>query len=225
MIKLETHLHCKGGSGCSDVTYEQILEEYAFKGYKALTLTNHLSEFCFKDYPGENKKEKLSFYFSLVDGFTKKANEIGIKVFWGSEVRAVRLDGLYSEFMVYPKDRKIFYDNELLFYLTQEEMFKFCDKNEIFMYQTHPFREGVAVGNPLYVHGIEGFNGHYHHVNNNDKAMELADKFNLKIMSGSDYHHYNQPILGGIYISENIDTNEDLVNYLFNNQPKLILEG
>ncbi len=222
MIKLETHLHSLGGSGCAHVNNDQILEEYSRLGYKAITLTNHYCEVCYREYPGETHKEKMDFYFSLVDSLTEKAKAYNIKVFWGAETRAVRSDWLYSEFMIYGLNRKFLYDNKPLFTLTQEEMFKVCDKNGFFLYQTHPFRNGVALGDPTFLHGVEGYNGHIHHVNNNEKAMELAEKYNLKIMSGSDHHDYNQPINAGIYIPENIETNEQLVEYIFNNQPKLI---
>lgn len=222
MIKLETHVHSLGGSHCAHVNDDQILEEYSKLNYNAIVLTNHYCEVCYNEYSGTTHKEKLDHYFSLIDSLTLKAEKLGIKIFWGAETRAVRSDWLYSEYMIYGLNRKFLYDNKPLFTLTQEEMFKVCDKNGFFMYQTHPFRNGVTVGEPQYLHGVEGYNGHFNHENNNDKAMEFAEKYNLKVMSGSDYHEYHQPIRGGIYIPENISTNEQLCEFLFNNQPQLI---
>ena len=41
-------------------------------------------------------------------------------------------------------------------------------------------------------------------------------------MSGTDYHDAGQPITGGIIIPENIDSNEKLVEFLFNEKYELI---
>ena len=75
MIKLETHVHSLGGSGCAHVTNEEILEEYSALGYKAIVLTNHYCEGCYNSYVGNTHKEKLNFYFSLIDSLQEKAKK------------------------------------------------------------------------------------------------------------------------------------------------------
>lgn len=88
------------------------------------------------------------------------------------------------------------------------------------MYQTHPFRDGVVCGNSEFMHGAESFNGHYHHSNNNEQASLFCEKNGLVKMSGSDIHHLNQPVTGGIYISEIINDNFALTNYIRNEKIK-----
>jgi len=223
MIKIETHCHSKGGSHCAHVTPEELVKEYIDAGYGGAVLTNHYCRVCYEDeYPGQTHAEKLDHYFSLFDKLKEVGDKHGFKVFLGAEVCAVRADGLYSEFMLYGFDRSLLYDNPPLFHLTQKEMFEFAEKHGLFMYQTHPFREGVAFGDPRYIHGAESFNGQIYHINNNGSAEEFCKKYKLKMMSGSDYHDAGQPITGGIYIPENINTEKELVDYLFGHQPKLI---
>jgi hypothetical protein len=43
-------------------------------------------------------------------------------------------------------------------------------------------------------------------------------------LSGTDYHHPDQPVTAGIYIREDIFDNKDLVKYLFENKFELIKE-
>ncbi len=223
MIKLETHCHSLGGSGCADTAPEVIAEEYFKAGYGGIVLTNHYAGGPFESYPGENKKQKLDFYFSLVQKFRDCCAKYGIKVFYGAETRAVRKTG-YSEYMLFGFEEKFLYDNKPLFEYTQEEMFRIADKNGVFMYQTHPFREGVNVGDPNYLHGVETFNGHFHHVNNNHLALELCEKHGLIKTSGTDYHHFGQPITAGLYVPENINTNSALADYIVSGKAQMIME-
>lgn len=122
-----------------------------------------------------------------------------------------------QEYMIYGVTEKDMTDNKPLFYYSQEELFRFADKKGYFMYQVHPFRDGIKCGDPRFLHGAEKFNGHFHHYNHNDLAEEFCRKNDLIGMSGTDYHHERQPITSGIYIPETIDTNEQLVEYIFKN--------
>ncbi|MBR2384701.1 MAG: hypothetical protein IKA99_03720, partial [Clostridia bacterium] len=51
---------------------------------------------------------------------------------------------------------------------------------------------------------------------------QFCERNNLISMSGTDYHDAGQPITGGIIIPENIDSNEKLVEFLFNEKYELI---
>ena len=99
------------------------------------------------------------------------------------------------------------------------------EKNNLFMVQAHPFRKYITLGNPLYMHGVEVFNGNKRHNSHNAKALNFAKKNNLLQFSGSDFHENEDLGLGGIIIPDTIDTNSDLINYIKNNQPQLIKKG
>lgn len=219
MIKLETHSHIFGGSHCAKADDDTFIKNYLSAGYEAVVITNHFVLKAFEKYNGETDKEKIDFYFSLYDNMKEKLNKVGIKAFIGSEISC----STGEEYMLYGFDRSLFYDNKLLFTLSQKELFRLAEKNNCFMYQTHPFRDRVKVlGNPNFMHGAESFNGHFHHVNNNEQADRFCEENNLIKMSGSDYHYADQPIYGGIYVPENIDTETQLVEYIFKNDFKLI---
>ena len=219
MIKIETHSHTFGGSKCAKADDETFIKAFLDAGYKGVVITNHFHPKYFETYQGDTDKEKIDYYFSLFDSMKEKLNKVGIKAFLGAEITCCTSD----EYMLYGFDRSLFYDNKLLFTLTQKELFELAEKNNCFMYQTHPFRDRVKVlGDPKYMHGAESFNGHFHHVNLNEKANKFCEDNNLIKMSGTDYHDPGQPIYGGIYIPENIDTETQLVEFLFKNDFKLI---
>ncbi len=213
MIKIELHCHTLFGSVCAYADAETIVERYTEQGYNGVVITNHFCESYFNDYKGETRKEKLDFYFSLFDEVKELGEKRGFRVFLGSEIKVEN----QNDYLLFGFDRSFFYDNKPLYYYTQEEMFKLADKNGLFFAQAHPFRNNVrAVGNPKFMHGIEEFNGHYHHQNNNDKAKEFCEKNNLIGLSGTDFHRPNQPITAGIFIPDNVKNEKQLVECLFN---------
>ena len=90
------------------------------------------------------------------------------------------------------------------------------------MYQTHPFRDGVTVGNPEFMHGAEAFNGHFHHENHNEQAKEFCRVNGLLPLSGTDYHHDPQPVTAGIYAPDDIQDEKQLVQCIFEKNYTLV---
>lgn len=212
MKKIEMHTHSKGGSGCASVTPEVLVKTYKDQGYDGIVLTNHMCESEYNKYPGETKKEKLDYYFSLYDDVKIEGEKIGLKVFLGMEIRAKQ--DTFIEFMIYGFSRDFIYNAPLLFTLTQKELYDLCEENGVLMYQTHPFRRGVALGDPKYMHGAEYFNGHVNHVNNNDLAKEFCDKFGLIKTCGTDFHDQGQPVTSYALIDDDINTDIELKEYI-----------
>lgn len=223
MKKFELHCHSSGPSICADVLDEQLVLEYKNAGYDGIVLTNHIN-WSFNNYEGKTHKEKTDYYFSAVDRIKELGKKNGISVLFGAEVVAVTDDGMHQEFLLYGFDRQFLYDNSLVNNYDQKGLFELAKKHNLFMSQTHPFREGEKLGNPLYMHGAEAFNGHYHHDNFNEKAMEFCKQNNLKMLSGTDYHHSGQPILGGAYLPDDITTERALADYLLSCQPDIIVQ-
>lgn len=223
MIKIETHCHLKGGSECAHSPVDVGIDAYKKAGYDGIVLTNHIHPVPYlNDYPGTTHKEKMDFWFSLADQFIALMEDRGLRPFIGAEVCVFRPDGKFTECMIYGFDRKFLYDNKPLFYYTQEELFRLADKNKIFMYQTHPFRQFVTTGDAKFMHGAESFNGHIGHENNNALSKKFCLENGLRRMSGTDYHDEGQTIIGGMYIPKEIKDEKALAEYLFNNQPKII---
>lgn len=220
MIKLETHCHTFGTSSCADTENKTIINKYLKAGYKGIIATNHFSPDTYDSYmKGETHREKIDCFFSAYEEFKSECEKVGIRVFFGAEIRVKddRVKGYGTEYTVIGFDRKVFYDNAPLFALSQEELFNLAKSEGAFMYQTHPFRTNVLAGNPKYLHGAEAFNGHYHHANNNDLARVFYRENNLIGMSGTDFHHKDQPITAGMYLPEEITDEKKLVDYIFAN--------
>ncbi len=222
-MKLETHCHLIGTSVCADCSFDVMIKAYKDKGYDGIVVTNHIHRGYFSSYPGETPKEKVDYFFSVYDKFNRECSSQGIKVFLGGEVLVTCPEG-HAEYIIYGFDKKFIYDHPNLFDLTQEELFKLCDKNGIFMFKAHPFRTKEVHGDPKYMHGAESFNGHYHHANNNDLAKEFCENNSLIKLSGTDFHHPDQPITAGIITKREVKDEQDLIRILRSGEYELIIE-
>ena len=227
MIKLETHCHSLGGSGCATADDNTLIEKYVSAGYGGIVITNHFSRDNYDYLKGDTHAEKVRFYYSLIDTLRERLKPYGVKVFCGAEIRIVPENGSVhgEEFMVYGITERDMTDSKPFFTYTQEELFRFAEKKGLFMYQTHPFRDGVLCGNPRFMHGAERFNGHFHHYNHNAKAEEFCDKYGLIGMSGTDFHNEEQPLTAGIYIPDGICTDQGLIEYIFNKDFKVYADA
>ena len=223
MKKIEMHCHSMGGSSCGTSTFEEIVSAYKEKGFDGVVLTNHYAQYISEwgGYAGKPDNEKVDFFFSLYDGFKAVCEKNGMMAFFGMEVRIVSTG---TEYSLLGFDRQFFYDNPRLFELTQKELFDLCEENGVFMYQTHPFREGVQAGDPRYMHGAEYFNGHFHHQNNNDLAKKFVEENNLAKVVGTDYHHADQPIPTATLIPDDVTDNKSLAECIRSGKCQLVYD-
>ncbi|MBE7087131.1 MAG: hypothetical protein E7369_02375 [Clostridiales bacterium] len=221
MKKIETHTHCLGGSCCAIAPIKNLIDDYVTAGYDGVVLTNHLSQFEYNNYPGETHAEKIEYYYSLYTEGLEYAKQKGINLMFGSEVRVFDPYG-FGEYMVYGVTKQLLMESKPLFEMTQQELFDFSCKHGLFMFQTHPYRTNVKLGDPKYLHGAEAFNGHFHHQNNNVLAKEFCDGNSLIKTSGSDYHGVGQPILGGLIVPDEVEDMQGLIKTLFLGKARII---
>ncbi len=220
MIKIETHAHT-GGSWCALCGLEEIFKHYKSFGYGGIVVTNHYSYAEYKSHECESYRDYAKYFFSLIESAIEIGKKYDMKVFYGAEVK---LNSDKTEYMLYGFDKNFLLDNANLWEFTQEQLFKIANANGLFMYQSHPFRQGVKAGNPKFMHGAESFNGHFHHVNNNVPAKAFCEENSLIEMSGTDFHDPGQPVTAGIFIPEDINDNAELVKYIMKGKVKLVEE-
>ncbi len=222
-MRIEMHAHCSGASYCADVTDQQFIADMNKNGIQAFLLVNHVHR-GFDKYPGNTYKEKVDYYLSRFDDLDTLAKQNGMKAFLGAEVVTLTEDGKHQEFIIVGFDRVFLYKHDLVNKVNQEQLFEIANKNGLFMYQAHPFRTGEKTGNPNFMHGAEGLNGHFHHDNNNEKALKFCEKNSLKIIVGNDYHHHNQPLVGWLVLPDDISNERQLARYLLKNQPQICFD-
>ncbi len=214
MMKVELHCHTDGSS-CADYTIEGIINDYLKAGYGGIVATNHYANLEYVRQGFSCPQDYAKAFLSWIEDAERVGKEKNIKIFYGMEVR---LTYNHTEFMLYGFEKNFVLENPEIYNLTQEQLFELANKHNIFMYQTHPFRDGVVVGNPKYMHGAEYFNGHYHHNNNNSLAKEFCEKNNLIKVVGTDFHHDDQPITTAVLVPDDIKDSIELTKYIRTNK-------
>lgn len=218
MKKIELHVHSLGGSYCAKANAKEIAVRFSSQGYDGIMLTNHYSKKAFSDYPTQDFKERIDFFFSLYEQVKSECKNYGLKVFLGVEISSAP-DG--TEYILVGFDRSFLYENKNLYDLTQKQLFLLAEKYNLFMYQPHPARQGVKFGDPAFLHGAECFNSHWHHNNYNMLAEKFCKENNLIKVTGNDFHGPDQHIIGNVFIPDYVDDEKALAKYLKSGKCKI----
>lgn len=145
----------------------------------------------------------------------EEGNKIGLNVLLGMELR---FNDDPNDYLVFGIDESFLKENAELYNLTLGQFKKLAASNNLLIYQAHPFRPFMIPGDPELLDGIEVFNGNLRHDSKDAKAMEYALKNNLKLISGSDFHEYEDLARGGIVASELVNSSKDFVRMLKENK-------
>ncbi len=222
-IKIDTHCHTYPTSVCSKLSPEQLVNAYVEMGFGAIMLTNHYKKGHI-DRIYNDKKSIIEFYLDDYQKVTNAAKHTGLKVFLGAEVQFVSEefyvdeDGVKypanGEMLLFGVSEDFLFKTYNLSDLTQKELFDVCTRNNILMFQSHPYRsEHHCIPlNPKYMHGVEVFNPHF--ISRVESCLDFAKSNDLLMCAGSDAHGDVEFGNGGMYIPKDISNQFELRDYL-----------
>ncbi|MGI6279829.1 MAG: PHP-associated domain-containing protein [Acutalibacteraceae bacterium] len=219
MFKTEPHLHTLEGSNCALIRAVEMIRLYHKAGYKTVFITDHLNDVnidIYGDIPWEMKTTAFlsGYYKSKQEGQRLKMN-----VLPAAEISCVDnpnhylLYGISKEFLdEYPNIHK----------KTIAEIREIARKNNIFMVQAHPFRDGKCYPTPEYVDAFEIYNENPRHDNFTKKAEEFAKNSNIYITCGSDAHRLEDIGVGGVESEQEIKTVQQYINLIKSGKGRII---
>ncbi|MGI6172749.1 MAG: PHP-associated domain-containing protein [Christensenellales bacterium] len=199
MIRIETHAHTSEVGPCGRMPAKELVARFADASYAALVVTDHLSEHWNAHL---SLTERADEYLSGYRAAREEGEKRGVRVLLGAELRLSFLG-----------------DEDFLAYGLSEEQIpslmekldrcpSICALHEVvngmggLLYQAHPFRVGLTAQNPLWLDGIEVYNGNPRHDSRNGDALAYATRHRLSMLSGSDAHQVPDVARGGIALSE-----------------------
>jgi len=184
--RYEMHLHTKEFGWCAHVWAKDIVDTYVREGYDGICVTNHYFSEGMDSLPGVTWEEKVESWLDGYKAATKQAEKYpGFDVILGVEIR---IDEGYEDFLIYGVTRDLLVSNPQIFHYKLKELFDFCDRNNLLLYQAHPFRKWLNLRDTKYLHGLEVYNGNPRHDSHNERALEVAQQYNMLMIAGSDYH-------------------------------------
>lgn len=216
-ILIDAHTHTSGISLCSRISVEEMIHVCINDEINGMVLTNHYKSVQIHE-PFNTWRQK---YINEYERAKEYGNNHGIRVFFGAEVT---LDCMpQNDFVIYGLEAETILSSKELYKMTFIELCDFVHSNNALIYHAHPFRNTIPVDGSM-IDGVE-INCHPLYGTCAEKRVrEFADKFDLRISCGSDYHGDTYKAHCGMWLPYDIDTTEDFVEYIRNNKrPELVI--
>jgi len=222
--KIELHAHSAESSRCGSIRAEEVVEKYQKAGYSALVLTDHYYARFFDKISHLNWEKQLQKYLKGYNSASKAAQDLNFRVFLGIEIK---FNDDPNEYLVYGLNEDFLLKHPNLHQLSLKE-FKILiskQKEKILIFQAHPFRPGMAPAAIELLDGLEVYNGNRRHDSQNDRAFSYAAEHKFKMLSGSDFHEYEDLARGGIAADKLPSKISELCLLLKSGSYKLIKNG
>lgn len=213
----ETHVHTAETSTCAKKSAAEVARHYKQLGYNGIIVTDHMNTNTFRRL-GEISAEQKAEHFLLGYHEAKKYEDDNFKVVLGMEIRFLDAD---NDYLLYGFDESFIHGDELAHVGNLEEFRPVIEKNNLIIFQAHPFRDDMTISDPELLDGIEVYNGHGDHKSRNPIAYEWAKMHSLRMLSGSDYHGEVLMEKGGVYFENRITDSRQLAAALRNGEYKL----
>lgn len=217
---IDPHVHSSGVSLCSRITCEKIIDNKIAAGYNGAVLTNHCQSWYFEP---KNQNDWTERMIKEWENGALYAEKLGFKLLFGVEVTIN--DPIMSDWLLYGVTREFMRKCPCLYMLNQQQLFSLCSDNGVFLVQAHPLRHSEYPALVKYMNGIE-INCTPSDYEKKEKVIEFAQKNNLLLTCGTDYHSSDNVFKGGMIVPDDIKRAEDFAEYLFNaTETALVLGG
>ncbi len=220
MFKTELHCHSNDISECARVNTTDIINKFTSKGYSTLVLSNHFNLGTMRYVGASSWDEWVDKYISGYEKLKRDAQGkmnilLGMELRFNENVNDYLVFGITEEFLrKYPD----------MLDMSPHSFHEIARENNCLFVQAHPFRNGMTVIRPDALDGVEVFNGHFGHDSRNDIAKMWAEKYNLIMTSGTDFHYNDSPANGGILTENEITTMSQLIEVLKSGNYNLNME-
>ncbi len=200
--KYETHLHTDETSPCGKVPAAEAVRIYNSAGYTGIAVTDHYFRGFFDRQLFCSWKDKIDKYLRGYRNAVSEGHKAGLDIHLGMEIS---FDEDPNDYLVFGFDENFLYQNKKLYRLGLKEFRELTSGTGIVTVQAHPFRVNMIPASPEMIDGIEVYNGNPRHNSSNHKALEYARDNGLRMLSGSDFHRYEDASRGGILVMDRIE--------------------
>lgn len=223
MYKFDTHVHCSETSPCARVPGGETARLYSRAGYQGLVVTDHYEGDFFGRLAGLSWEAKAEAFLRGYRACREEGERLGLTVLLGMEIR---LNQGPEDYLVFGLREELLLDRPELFRLSLKELAALAERENLLIYQAHPFRKGLSRAPAALLHGMEAYNGNKRSDSRNEEALRYAEETGSPCSSGSDFHWEEDLGRGGLLLPRPVETNADLREYLRGEpRPTLIAEG
>ncbi len=205
----DLHVHSAEGSPCAKITNRELVRAYKEKGFDGFVLTNHVARWYMESSYRLSYTDYCKHLYDVYLDAKEKADKIGLKVFFGQELKLDTTAG--NDYLLYGVTYEQLIDYGDMMSWSLSKLSEASKSDGFVFYQAHPFREQMRVIPHKDLYGMEVFNGsHDDHFIDNLASM-WANKYNLHMIAGSDCHLLNTVGMAGVRFMSQIKDNNDLL--------------
>lgn len=199
----DPHTHTAESSACADLPAARSAEYYAEKGFAGFIVTDHIHpEYVARVDTRHNWDDVIDHYLTGYKIAKKRGEALGLDVLLGVELRFEENE---NDYLLYGVDEAWLRANPYPCKETAQEFFR-KHKDEILIIQAHPYRDGNMTVFEQAFHGVEVINGHPHHENRNELAMELCRHHAQYLrLAGSDTHEPGDAGRAGVVLPSRVN--------------------
>ncbi len=201
----ETHFHTAETSVCGSVSAVDGVRAYKEKGYDGIVVTDHYY-FGFFDRLSGNWNAKAEAWLSGYRTAKAEGERVGLTVLLGMEWRCRDSS---EDYLVYGFSEQDVVDLPQLPDLDPREFCALAHEHGWMVVQAHPFRPHLKRLDPALLDGVEVYNGNPRHQSRNETAQAFARQNGLLMLSGSDFHEWEDLARGGVFLDGEIRTIAD----------------
>lgn len=215
----DTHTHTAGISLCSRISLERQIDICKTEGLGGIVLTNHYKSAYIQKSDFYDWRKR---YVEEYENTRKLGEQKGVKVFFGVEVTLD--EQRQNDFLLYGLRTRDILEAEPLFRLSLPELSAFAKEKGALLYHAHPFRK-TEPADAAFLDGVE-INCHpLYRTCSEERVRAFADRHNLGITCGSDYHGDTYKPHCGVWIPQTITDGVQFAAYLRKNpRPKLTIQ-
>jgi histidinol phosphatase-like PHP family hydrolase len=141
MNKFETHMHTSETSQCGRVEAREGIRLYKEAGYDGVVITDHYYDGFFKKIDNASWENKIDCYLRGYRNAVCEGAKLSLKVLLGIEIRFVENA---NDYLVYGITEKFLKENPELYKLGLKGFNELIEKEDMLIYQAHPYRHGSA---------------------------------------------------------------------------------
>ncbi len=209
MMLVDAHIHTAEISPCSQVPAADLVARCAKEGLGGICLTNHYKASAVRG-PFEEWRKRYTDEYRRTRHLGEK---LGLKVFFGVEFTLDEMPK--NDFTVYGLTEEDIEEAEPLYRLTLRELADYVHGKNALLYHAHPFRNTTPVDGTL----LDGTEINCHPLYRGCREADVrafADRYNLRLSCGSDFHGDTYKPYCGIWVPSPITVTWDFVEYLRN---------
>lgn len=211
----ETHFHTAETSPCGSVPAVDGVRAYKEQGYDGIVVTDHFFSGFFDGLSGD-WHEKATVWLSGYRVAKAEGERVGLTVLLGMEWRCRESS---EDYLVYGFSEQDIFDLPELPELSPAAFCELAHKRGWMVFQAHPFRPHLKRLDPALLDGIEVYNGNPRHQSRNEIAEAFARENGLLMLSGSDFHEWEDLARGGVFLQDEIRTIADFTAALQKGSP------